>query len=56
MELLLYGGHTKNGSLTILWDKDGSRYGAGCGLTVIYNDRIIYNGGHLERLTLGIGR
>ncbi len=46
----------KNGSLTIIWDKDGSRYGAGCGLTVIYNDKVIHNGGHLEHLTLVPGR
>jgi hypothetical protein len=38
-------------TLTILWDKDGSRYGRGAGLRVLVNGKEIAHSAQLERLT-----
>jgi hypothetical protein len=37
--------------LTILWDKDGQRYGRGAGLTVLVGDKMIAHSARLERVT-----
>jgi len=42
-----YHGH----DLTILWDRDGKRYGRGAGLTVLAGGKIIAHSERLERVT-----
>jgi hypothetical protein len=37
--------------LTILWDRDGKRYGRGAGLTVLVDGRMIAQSSRLERVT-----
>jgi hypothetical protein len=44
---VIYHGHT----LTIFWDRDGSRYGRGKGLVVLADGREIAHGKKLEKLT-----
>ena len=47
---LRYHGH----NLTILWDKDGSRYGRGAGLTIFANGNRIARAETLQKLTGGL--
>jgi hypothetical protein len=37
--------------LTILWDRDGTRYGRGAGLQVLVDGQVIARSDRLERLT-----
>jgi hypothetical protein len=45
-----YHGH----ELSIVWDRDGSRYGRGSGLSVLLNDRIVVNEPSLQRIVAPI--
>ncbi|WP_448808932.1 MGH1-like glycoside hydrolase domain-containing protein [Agromyces bauzanensis] len=45
-----YHGH----NLTVLWDRDGSRYGAGAGLSVFEDGVLIHNQATLDEVTLPI--
>lgn len=47
-----YHGH----SLTIVWDRDGSRYGRGRGLMVMADGRLIARAGSLQRVEGKLGR
>lgn len=37
-------------SLTILWDRQGTRYGRGAGLTLLVNGKTVAHGTNLDRL------
>ena len=37
--------------LTVIWDKDGTRYGRGAGLRVLANGKLIAQSEKLERIT-----
>jgi hypothetical protein len=51
LDNVAYHGHV----LTIVWDKDGARYGKGKGLTVLADGRAIAHSDRLTRLTGRIG-
>ncbi len=45
-----YHGH----ELSVVWDRDGSRYGRGPGLTVLLNDRAVANSPSMQRIVAPI--
>ena len=44
----------KEGNLSVIWDKDGTKYNNMSGLTVKFNGSVIYNGKHLEKVKISL--